>query len=206
LLFVPEPLGTRLCRLGERHADRSDRRIVRVALDCSGADGFRADAPSAEGRHGRLSLVAFHGLYEHTPALAICFLLTGLASVGFPGTFGCIGTELLVDGAVHTYPYIGVAVVVVAALNGIAVVQAYFRLFTGTRHTSFVPLGISGRERFAVLALAVLILLGGLFPQPWVASKTPCGRNYCRNAPCEDCNLIAEGYHVLNGCQFLPHW
>jgi NADH-quinone oxidoreductase subunit M len=41
-----------------------------------------------EARHRRLSLAGFHGLYEHTPALAVCFLLTGLASVGFPGTFG----------------------------------------------------------------------------------------------------------------------
>ena len=88
--------------------------------------------------------------------LAVCFLLTGLASVGFPGTFGFLGTELLVDGAVQAYPYVGVAVVIAAALNGIAVVQAYFRLFTGTRHVTSVPLEIGMRERIAVLTLAAL--------------------------------------------------
>ena len=57
---------------------------------------------------------------------------------------------------------------IAAALNGIAVVQAYFRLFTGTRHVSSVPLQVGLRERFAVLTLAALILGGGLFPQPGV--------------------------------------
>jgi NADH-quinone oxidoreductase subunit M len=133
--------------------------------------GFGLTLRSLEGRHGRLSLADYHGLYEHTPALAVCFLLTGLTSVGFPGTFGFLGTEMLVDGAVQAYPYIGIVVVAVAALNGIAVVWAYFRLFTGARHVSVVPLGMKAHERFAVLALAALILLGGLFPRPGVASR-----------------------------------
>ncbi len=133
--------------------------------------GFGQTLRALEARHGRLSLKSYHGLYEHTPALAVCFLLTGLASVGFPGTFGFLGTEMLVDGAVEAYPYVGVAVVLVAALNGIAVVKAYFLLFTGKRHVSAVPLGMRRRERFAVLTLAVLILLGGVFPHPGVASR-----------------------------------
>jgi NADH-quinone oxidoreductase subunit M len=133
--------------------------------------GFGLALRALEARHGRLSLATFHGLGEYTPMLGVCFLLTGLASLGFPGTFGFLGTEMLVDGAVQAYPYIGVAVVVVAAINGIAVVRAYFLLFTGTRHVSSIPLGVGRRERFAVLALAGLILLGGLFPQVGVASR-----------------------------------
>jgi NADH-quinone oxidoreductase subunit M len=133
--------------------------------------GFGVTLRALEARHGRLSLAGYHGVYEHTPMLAICFLLTGLASVGFPGTFGFVGTELLVDGAIETFPYVGMAVVIAAALNGIAVVQAYFRLFTGTRHVSSVPLQVSWREQFAVLTLAALILGGGLFPQPGVVAR-----------------------------------
>jgi NADH-quinone oxidoreductase subunit M len=133
--------------------------------------GFGLTLRALEARHRRLSLRGYRGLYEHTPMLAICFLLTGLASVGFPGTFGFLGTELLVDGAIETYPYIGLGVVVAAAVNGIAVVQAYFKLFTGTRHVSSVPLTVSWREQFAVLTLAALIFAGGLFPQPSVSSR-----------------------------------
>src|SRR5262249_58639581 len=86
--------------------------------------GFGLTLRAVEARVGRMSLSKFHGLYDHLPALAIFFLLTGLASVGFPGTLGYLGTELVVDGAVQTYPYVGMAVLAAAALNGIAVVKA----------------------------------------------------------------------------------
>lgn len=133
--------------------------------------GFGLVLRAVESRTGRLSLADFHGLYEHVPTLAAFFLLTGLASVGFPGTFGFAGTELLVEGAVQAYPFIGIAVVLAGALNGIAVLTAYFKVFTGTRHTASVSLRSRPRERFTILALAVLILGGGLFPQPGIASR-----------------------------------
>ena len=133
--------------------------------------GFGLTLRALEARFGRLSLKDFHGLYEHSPTLAVCFLLTGLASVGFPFTLGFISTELLVDSAVEASPYVGIAVVTAAALNGIAVVRAYFLLFTGARHISAMSLGLSVRERIAVLTLAALILGGGLYPQPGVMSR-----------------------------------
>jgi NADH-quinone oxidoreductase subunit M len=133
--------------------------------------GFGLTLRALEARFGRLSLSDFTGLYEHSPTLAVCFLLTGLASIGFPATLGFISTELLVDSAVEANPYVGIAVVAAGALNGIAVVRAYFLLFTGARHVSTVSLGIGVRERIAVLTLAALILGGGLFPQPGVTSR-----------------------------------
>jgi NADH-quinone oxidoreductase subunit M len=138
---------------------------------CLALGGFGLTLRALESRRGRLSLADFNGLYEHTPNLAMCFVLTGLASVGFPGTFGFVGSELLVDSAVEAYPYFGICVVLAAALNGIAIVQAYFLLFTGKRYTSSVSLKIHIRERYAVLALAALILIGGLVPQPGVESR-----------------------------------
>jgi NADH-quinone oxidoreductase subunit M len=133
--------------------------------------GFGLTLRALEARFGRLSLADFRGLYEQSPALAVCFLLTGLASVGFPGTLGFVAAELLVDGAVQANSYAGLGVVVATAINGIAVVRSYLRLFTGTRHATTVPLDLGPRERVAVLTLAALILGGGLFPQPGVASR-----------------------------------
>jgi NADH-quinone oxidoreductase subunit M len=133
--------------------------------------GFGLTLRALEARFGRLSLTDYHGLYEHSPTLAVFFLLTGLASVGFPGTIGFISTELLVDSAVEANPYVGFAVVATSALNGIAVIRAYFLLFTGARHVSTVSSGIGVRERIAVLTLSALILGGGLFPQPGVSSR-----------------------------------
>ena len=133
--------------------------------------GFGLSMRAIEARQGRLSISDLHGLYDHMPNLAMCFMLTGLASVGFPGTLGFVGTELLVDGAVAAYPYVGVVVVIAAAINGIAVVRAYFNLFGGPSYASSIPLQIRVRERFAVLTLALLILLGGVAPQSSIVSR-----------------------------------
>lgn len=133
--------------------------------------GFALTLRALEARRGRLSLREFQGLYEHAPALAVCFIVTGLGCVGFPGTSGFVGTEILVDGAVVAYPYTGIAVIIAAALNGIALMQAYFRLFAGTRYASLIALGLNSRERISVLTLIALVFLGGLAPQWTVSSR-----------------------------------
>ena len=133
--------------------------------------GFGLTLRAMEARLGRISLVNYRGLYEHMPVLAGFFLLTGLASVGFPGTVGFIATELLIDGAIQVYPYSGMTIVVATAINGIAVLAVYFKIFTGARHTATVSLRIRPAERLAVLALSALILSGGLYPQPGIASR-----------------------------------
>jgi NADH-quinone oxidoreductase subunit M len=133
--------------------------------------GFGLVLRALEARFGRLTLVTHYGLYEHSPTLAACFLLTGLASVGFPGTLGFVSTDLLVDGATLFNPSVGLAIIATAALNGIAIVRAYLLLFTGARHTSTVSLRLGFRERVAVLTLAALILGGGFFPQAGIASR-----------------------------------
>jgi len=124
-----------------------------------------------EARTGRISLDEYHGLYEHMPTLASLFLLTGLASIGFPGTTGFIGTELLIEGAVDVYPYVGMAVVAAAALNGIAILQVYFRVFTGRPRIATFSLQVRPAEKIAVLILAALIIGGGIFPQWGVSSR-----------------------------------
>jgi NADH-quinone oxidoreductase subunit M len=150
--------------------------------------GFGLTLRALEARHGRLALTSFRGLYEHTPILGICFLLTGMASVGFPGTIGFLGMELLIDGAVQAYPHVGVAVVIAAAINGIAVMQVYFRLFAGTRHVTSVSLQMGRRERLAVLTLTLLIVAGGIFPQAGVVSRYHAAEGILR----ERQNLAAE--------------
>lgn len=138
--------------------------------------GFGLALRSVEARTGRLSLDSFHGLFDHTPFLAGMFLLTGLASIGFPGTIGFIGMELLSQGALEAYPVIGFAVVIAAALNGIAVVKAYFYIFTGTRHTASIVMNSRRTERLAILAMVLLIIGGGLIPQPGVDSRYHAAR------------------------------
>lgn len=145
--------------------------------------GFGLTLRALESRFGRLSLKEYLGLYDHSPTLAVCFLLTGLASVGFPGTLGFISTELLVDGTIEVNHFFGLVVIAVAALNGIAVLRVYFLLFTGASHVSTVSLRIGIRERIAVLTLAGLVLGGGLVPQPGVATRARAAEEILDNRP-----------------------
>jgi NADH-quinone oxidoreductase subunit M len=153
---------------------------VSVALSLG---GFGLTLRALEARYGRLALAEFRGLYDQSPALATCFALTGLATIGFPGTLGFVAAELVVDGAVGANVTVGVAVALAAAVNGIAVVRAYFLLFTGARHASTVKLTIGPRERVAVLALAALILGGGLFPQVGIASRYQAAEEILKRRP-----------------------
>jgi NADH-quinone oxidoreductase subunit M len=133
--------------------------------------GFGLTLRSVEARAGRLSLNRYHGLIQQTPILAALFLVTGLSSIGFPGTVGFVGAELLVEGAVEIYPLVGLAVVIAATLNGIAIMQVYFRVFTGARHAPTELLHCRPSERLAGLLLIFLIVGGGLYPQPGVSSR-----------------------------------
>ena len=160
--------------------------------------GFGLTLRALESRRGRLSLTEFQGLYEHMPTLAMFFVLTGLASVGFPGTFGFVGTELLVDGAVETYPLVGILVVLAAALNGIGIVRVYFILFTGRRYFSSVSLRIGIHERIAVLTLAVLILYGGWFPEAGIRSRHHAAEEILRS------RAILQGEPVPPSESMLP--
>ncbi len=115
-------------------------------------------------RRGRLSLAVLHGGYERMPLLAATFLMLGLAGVGFPGTLGFLGTELLVGSAVEQFPTLGFAVVLATALNGAAVLRMYFSLFCGRRDTGRVA-GLGRREVVVFGALGVLLLATGLAPR-----------------------------------------
>ena len=133
--------------------------------------GFGITLRCIESRIGRISLDRYHGLYEQMPILAMFSLLTGLASIGFPGTIGFIAIELLLEGAVEVYPSIGFFVVIATSLNGIAILQCYFRVFTGCRYASSINMQARPSERLAVLILSLLILSAGIVPQPSVHSR-----------------------------------
>ena len=133
--------------------------------------GFGLTIRAIEARIGRVSLDRYYGMHEHTPTLAGLFLLTGLASIGFPGTIGFVGMELLMEGCVEVYPIVGLSLVLSSAINGISILRAWFRIFTGVRFEAAVSLRSQPVERFSVLVLSLLILGGGFWPQPGVSSR-----------------------------------
>jgi len=63
-----------------------------------------------------------------------------------------------------------VGLVLATALNGIAILRAYFSLFTGARHVSNVSLAITWRERLVVWTLITLLAGSGVLAQLLVNS------------------------------------
>lgn len=108
------------------------------------------------------------------PVLAISFLSMGLACTGFPGTLGFVGQELLVDGAVETFPVMGFAVVIASALTGLAVLRMYFSLFCGRSDPlahAGLRLGLTAREAWTFAALVIALVGFGVAPRPLVDSR-----------------------------------
>jgi NADH-quinone oxidoreductase subunit M len=127
-----------------------------------------------EARRGRLDLTRYHGGYDRMPVLAISFLTVGLACTGFPGTLGFIGQELLLDGAVDVFPFMGFAVVMASAFTGLAVLRMYFSLFCGrsdVRSHQSLRLGLRPREAWSFVALVIVLIGLGLAPRPLVDSR-----------------------------------
>jgi NADH-quinone oxidoreductase subunit M len=169
----------------------SQSALVMAGLDCTSVTalaggllvwlsaglGFAGLARSVlvlEARRGRLDLTRYHGGYERMPVLAISFLAMGLACTGFPGTLGFAGQELLVDGAVDMFPFMGFAVVITAALTGLAVLRMYFSLFCGRPEATAHPgsrLGLRAREAWTFVALVIALVGLGLTPRPLVDSR-----------------------------------
>lgn len=136
-----------------------------------------------EARRGRLDLTAYHGGYERMPVLAISFLAMGLACTGFPGTIGFVGQELLVNGAVEAFPFMGFAIVIASALTGLAVLRMYFSLFCGRRDArtqADVRLGLTPREAWTFIAIVVVLIGFGLAPRALVDSRFAASEDLLR--------------------------
>jgi NADH-quinone oxidoreductase subunit M len=136
-----------------------------------------------EARRGRLDLTTYHGGYERMPVLAISFLVMGLACTGFPGTLGFVGQELLVAGAVETFPVMGFAVVMASALTGLTVLRMYFSLFCGRSDAlahSGLQFRLRRREAWTFVALVVVLVGFGIAPRPFVDSRFAAGDDILR--------------------------
>lgn len=127
--------------------------------------GFGLAIWATEARRGALRLDVDGGGHSATPALAGATLVLGLATVGVPGTLAFVATDFVFQAAIEARPWVGMAIVLSTALNGINVVRIAFRLFGGCRRTTGEG-DLTLRER-VVFGLVGATLVGlGLLPQP----------------------------------------
>jgi NADH-quinone oxidoreductase subunit M len=119
-------------------------------------------------RLGSTDLASLGGLAQPLPLLTGCFLLLGMASIGLPGTNGFVAELLILLGLLQVSP--GLAVV---AVLGVILGAAYFLSFF--RHAFLGPVSdktvasaadLRPRELLVACVLGLLVLAGGLFPNP----------------------------------------
>ena len=121
------------------------------------------------------NLTASHhlGLAEHAPRLAVSFAVFGLALVGLPGTLSFCSQDLLIHGTLMSHPLTGLMLPIATAMNAVSFFRLFSRLFLGKRRTGFTVMADAlPRERWALAAGLVFVVLGGLFPNAIVAQRS----------------------------------
>ncbi|MBY0506260.1 MAG: hypothetical protein K2X03_20245 [Bryobacteraceae bacterium] len=107
----------------------------------------------------------FLGLANIAPRLSVFFVVCGLALVGLPGTLGFAAEDLLLHGTLQSHPWIGLALPLATALNAFSIFRLFARLFLGRPILpSTISLDALPRERWALGAIVVFLVAGGLMP------------------------------------------
>ncbi len=139
--------------------------------------GFAMTISALEARRGPLSLSRYSGCFARTPRMAAGFMVMGLASVGFPLTLGFVAEDLLVQGSVADFPLLAFVLIGATALNGMNVMRAFFRLFSGVRvHDG--ERDLTPREAWALSTILIVLLLGGLAPGPIISREFDAGADH----------------------------
>ena len=125
------------------------------------------------------------GLAEHSPRLAISFVIFGLALVGLPGTLGFCSQDLLIHGALTSHRLVGLLLPIATAMNAISFFRLFTRLFLGRRRTGFtVTADALPRERWILAAGVLFVVFGGLFPNAIIIQRS------------SDTDLVEEAVHT----------
>ena len=127
-----------------------------------------------ERRHTKL-IEEFGGLSKVMPLLAAFFMLTALSSIGLPLLNGFIGEFLVLLGAFrfnYIYSILGATGLI---LGAIYMLWAYQRVMFGPvdKPENRVLIDINLREIMVLLPLAIMMILMGVYPKPFLSRMEP---------------------------------
>jgi NADH-quinone oxidoreductase subunit M len=123
-------------------------------------------AGSLHARLGSSDLEGMGGIAKGAPVLSAFFFLSGLASIGLPGTSGFVGEHLILLGAFRANHAFACAAVLGVVLGAAYFLRYFERAFLGpaTRPSAATIPDLVPRERAIALVLCALILGIGLRP------------------------------------------
>jgi NADH:ubiquinone oxidoreductase subunit 4 (subunit M) len=90
-----------------------------------------------------------------------------------PGTLGFCSQDLLIHGTLLSHPLTGLLLPIATAMNAVSIFRLFTRLFLGKRRTGFTVMADAlPRERWALSAGILFVVLGGLFPNAIVVRRS----------------------------------
>ncbi len=130
-----------------------------------------------EDRMKTRNIASLGGVAYHAPIFALYFAIALLASVGLPGTSGFIGEFLIILGAVKFNAFIGILAGTTLIIGVCYMLWMFQRVFfekDNTLTATFTDL--SFREGVVLLPVILLILVMGLYPQPFIEKIEPAAQ------------------------------
>jgi NADH-quinone oxidoreductase subunit M len=130
-------------------------------------------------RHTRL-IADFGGLWQQLPRFSVVFLIVMLSSIGLPGLNGFVGEFLILLGAFETSR-------LAAAIGTIGIILGAVYMLWMFQRVIFGPLDnpenqklhdLSRRELAVFAPILFLIVLMGVYPQPFLSRMEPAVQKY----------------------------
>jgi NADH-quinone oxidoreductase subunit M len=122
----------------------------------------------------------FGGLWKQLPRFSVVFLIVMLSSVGLPGLNGFVGEFLILLGAFETSH-------VAAAVGTVGIILGAVYMLWMFQRVIFGPLDktenqalhdLSPRELAVFAPILLLILVMGVYPQPFLSRMEPAVQKY----------------------------
>ncbi|HEY7163440.1 MAG TPA: NADH-quinone oxidoreductase subunit M [Candidatus Binatia bacterium] len=126
-------------------------------------------------RHTRL-IEDFGGLWKQVPIFSVLFLVVMFSSIGLPGLNGFIGEFLILLGAFQaTPPWTTAFATTGVILGAIYMLWMYRRVIFGplTNAENQKLHDLNGRELSLIAPVVALIIVMGLYPQPFLTRMKP---------------------------------
>ena len=152
-----------------------------------------------ERRHTRL-MSDYGGIARSVPLLTFFMVLTALASAGLPGLNGFVGEFMILVGAFSS-EVLASPLLVALATTGVILAAVYLlwmlsRMFFGplTDQANEKMKDLSVRELLVLIPMALLMIILGLMPQPFLKVSEPAAERLLETI--ERKKQVAEGQNV----------
>ena len=124
--------------------------------------------------NGASRLSDYGGVNKAAPVMAGFFLIAALSSLALPGLVSFVGEFLVLLGSFERYMWVGALATLGIVITAAYVLRVYQRTMTGPLRPNLVGMkDLTGREITAMVPIAALIIVLGVFPSPLLKVINP---------------------------------